>query len=643
MFLLLLVQFFGWCCAALPERLIARLCAAIGDLLYFLPTRRRYWALANLHHAFPERSERWRRSIARESLRRLVEMVLFAIASPFFSKKRIERLVSFSEETLPFWNKMNGSEGGITLLPHLTLSESLCYLPLLDPSKKGFGALFRPFDNERFDAWVQQTRERWGLILFSRKKGYQKVQQHLRRGYWVGVLFDFNAGRNGVLIPFLGRVASATRLPGIFAERLQLPTAMIYAQRLGFWRAEFRAEALEVPWQTDAVTIASNQWLEDYLKSSDDACADWVWSQNRWKSQTERGVHKRLHLAKAKNLIAPYLKTTGQDLPKRYRLWVRMPNWLGDVVMALPLIRSLHLGRPDAEITLLAPQSYEAWLRELSIADRVLSLPPKTDKGWHYFRHFYRLRGEYPDAVLLLAHSLRGDIEAWLTGAPQRWGVVLPSRRRPLLTEAWQLPQGWDLTETHQSKVWEAFLCRLGFQGEVKREPFDLEGGDLLIQHDGCHWGLICGTENSPEKRWSVASWRSLIQALLEKYPECQFSLFGTARDAVITAQVAIGFDRKRVIDRAGKTEVLGLAKEMKGCTAVIGNDTGGMHLANTMGVPTVVLFGPTNPLRTGPIFTTAYQLVQPIDSPAKGGSSMAGIRVPAVLKAVEALVKKGQ
>ncbi|MGB1745795.1 MAG: glycosyltransferase family 9 protein, partial [Limisphaerales bacterium] len=70
--------------------------------------------------------------------------------------------------------------------------------------------------------------------------------------------------------------------------------------------------------------------------------------------------------------------------------------------------------------------------------------------------------------------------------------------------------------------------------------------------------------------------------------------------------------------DRTGQTNMRELAGELAACDLVVGNDTGGMHLANAVGTPVAVLFGPTNPLVTGPFFDAPR-----LNCPPEGGSSI--------------------
>ena len=72
-------------------------------------------------------------------------------------------------------------------------------------------------------------------------------------------------------------------------------------------------------------------------------------------------------------------------------------------------------------------------------------------------------------------------------------------------------------------------------------------------------------------------------------------------------------------------------------------NDTGGMHLANMMGTPVVVVFGPTNPVRTGPIFDAPKHILQPEDCPATGGLAIDGVTADRVLAAVRSYLESAQ
>ncbi|MEI6358390.1 MAG: glycosyltransferase family 9 protein, partial [Verrucomicrobiota bacterium] len=104
-----------------------------------------------------------------------------------------------------------------------------------------------------------------------------------------------------------------------------------------------------------------------------------------------------------------------------------------------------------------------------------------------------------------------------------------------------------------------------------------------------------------------------------------------------ITSAVAAGFDPSRVEDLAGRTSLTEFAARLHACRVLVTNDTGGMHLANALGVPLLALFGPTNPLRTGPVFAGPARLLQPPGCPPTGGGALANLAPATVAAALHA------
>jgi len=266
------------------------------------------------------------------------------------------------------------------------------------------------------------------------------------------------------------------------------------------------------------------------------------------------------------------------------------------------------------EFTLIGKAAFAPLIEAAGVADRFEPLPPR---GLGYFRHFLKFRKAPPEAYYIFTHSLRGDLEARLTGCPQRFGIIRPAHRRPLLTHAHRLPADFDQAAHHQFSQWEAFLRTFGLTESIDKSPLpqpelDQPTGPKVI-------GLIAGSENTPAKRWPIQHWRALIEAR----PDHVFKLFGTARDREITDQVAAGFSPERVQNLAGATDLNAYLRELRSCALIVTNDTGGMHLANALGCPVLALFGPTNPVRTGPIFAAPTTLLQPPGCPAQGGGDL--------------------
>ena len=624
--LLFSLKILGWLVAHTPEPLLRVLAAALGDFIFFGVRRRRRLVLSNLHHAFPEKSAAWRRAIGRASCHRLVETGLLSLATPFLDERRYRRIISAAPELVACYAEHHAAPvATLICAPHLAYWEAQTAMSLVVPTPfPEFGTIFRPLDNPAADALVKSSRERYGMKLLSRKEGFAEALKILRRQGFVGVLFDQNAGLQGALTTLFGRVCSTTELPGLMAEKFGARVYGIFPRRRAFWRVEIGVQLIASDGTSEGVTLALNRWLEELLRGDDNLCASWLWAHDRWRNQDMPS--RRLRLEAKRNFLAADLRARGlAELPHRTRIWIRVPNWLGDVVMAVPLLRALRASRPDAEITVVAKKHFLPLLESWQVADRCHALPPR---GPGYFLQFWRLRSAYIDTWLFFTNSARGDLEARLTGCRQRFGLVRPGKPRPLLSHAYRVPADFDERTHHQLDLWEIFLRHFGLNAPPDRTPLN---SSHVTRHTSHLIGLIPGSENNPEKRWPAAHWRALIEA----FPTERFVLFGTANDAPITSAIATGFDPARVENLAGKTDLPAYADRLRACRLLVTNDTGGMHLANALGVPLIALFGPTNPVRTGPVFAAPTRLLQPPGCPPTGGSPLADLAPATVIDAL--------
>jgi heptosyltransferase-2 len=618
----LLLQTLGWILAHAPERLLHGLATCLGEIVLWLMPRRRRLALGNLDHAFPARSALWRRQIARTSSRRLVETALLSLATPYLSESRLRTIIRPSASLVDLITRSQREPRATVLVsPHMAYWEVQTCMPLVLPAPfPEFGVIYRPLDNAAADDWVKRARERFGLQLLSRKAGFAEAMKILRRQGIVGMLFDQNAGMQGALTTLFGRICSTSELPGLMVEKFSAQLVVLYPRRLGFWRIELGLDSLPPAPTAAGATVALNRWLETALAGDDNLCASWLWAHDRWRHQDVPA--RRFHLESKRDFLAADLAARGlTTLPRRTRVFIRLPNWLGDVVMALPLLRALRISRPDAEITLVAKRPFLPLLADWGVADHLEPLPAR---GAGYFLHFWRLRRAYPDVWLLFTNSFRGDLEAWLTGCRQRFGLVRRGKHRPLLTHAYTVAGDFDERTHHQMELWENFLRHFGLNVPPDLTPAPAAPGaksDL---------GLIAGSENNPAKRWPVTHWRALIEAR----PADQFVLFGTANDRVITEAIAAGFG-DRVKNLAGRTTLPEYCTRLQACRLLITNDTGGMHLANARGVPLIALFGPTNPVRTRPVFSAPVTILQPPGCAPTGGAALADLPPALVLAAL--------
>jgi ADP-heptose:LPS heptosyltransferase/lauroyl/myristoyl acyltransferase len=588
--------------------------------------------MRSLHHAFPEKKEAWRKQVCRDSTARLFEMALFRLASAYFSKERLEKTLEIPTDTVEVIKQYEPGQSKhgralIVLMPHMTMGEAGSLLPLYFPNLAQLNIIFRPLNQPSINEWVMAERERFGAKLLSRQSGYNDAMAALRRGEVVGLLFDQDASKKGTTITFMDRIASATDLPGLMANRFDADSYLMLPERKSFWKAKLTLQEIPRGDSPSELTVHAHDALEIYLRRDQGTAADWLWLHDRWDHFSS--PQKRFRMPQKRNQLAFSNRIHGYETtPRKTRFWVRLPNWLGDVVMALPILRAIRAGRPDFEFTLIGKAAFKPLVDRLGVADHFIPLPKR---GSGYFRVFYGLRRSYPDTYLLLTNSPRGDFEAILTRCQQRFGMIRPGKHRPLLTDPYELPADIDEVQVHQTAVWEMMARRYGLEEALDYTPVQLSH----INRASNRIGLICGTENSPEKRWPATHWRELIKQLIAAKPEVEVVLYGTPADRGITDVVCDGFAPEQVSNQAGQTNLSEFCDALSACTVVSCNDTGGMHLANMLGTPVVAVFGPTNPVRTGPIFSTPHLILQPDNCPVTGGMPIEEVSVERCFQAI--------
>lgn len=565
----------------------------------------------------------------------MIETALFVLVSPFLSKSQIRRQFRVSDEALRLSEESRAEQKPlVVLVPHCRLMEAITFLPVL--IEQGFpevGVIYRPLKNPKLEDWILRTRQRFGLRMLSRREGFLDAVHILDSGGAVAILFDQNAGTIGSLTTFMDRLCSTTELPGLLAVKGRATIYAAWVESNGTpFSGIIRGDRLPSSRDVLTTTFNANQWLENKLRTDTDFCANWLWMHDRWRHQDQ--AHCRFSLHSRRNVLRETMEFQGRTaLPRNFRILIRMPNWLGDVLMSLPLIKALRASRPDAEISLLAAPPLKEFLTASGVADHIITLPPR---GIGYLPRIRKLRHLYFDTHLILTHSTRSDIEGLLIGAPQRFGRIIPGRRRIGLTHPWKQPEDIDESHIHQTELWAKMLAWYGLKLPPDRTPLKLpDSTPPPAVPDGTCIGMICGTENTPAKRWPVEHWRELVTTLVSEFANTSLLLFGTVRDKPITAAVAAGFATDQVYDLAGNTTLMEFASALTACRCVICNDTGGMHLANALGIPVIALYGPTNSIRTGPAFDAPRFILQPPGSPPTGGKSIAEISPDQVLAVV--------
>jgi ADP-heptose:LPS heptosyltransferase len=207
---------------------------------------------------------------------------------------------------------------------------------------------------------------------------------------------------------------------------------------------------------------------------------------------------------------------------------------------------------------------------------------------------------------------LRGDVESLIIGSPQRFGLNLSGKKRPILTNTYSVKDS-EFHSRHLTKTWEQMIREFGFWGNVSFEPFILKTPEEK-KKDQLKIGIAIGSSNNLAKQWPVNSWIHLIQLLCEHETNLQVVLYGTKSDFGLSSQILSGACLNEIENLVGQTSIVQLAEEFSACSLVFGCDSGAVHLASAVGTPTITIFGPTNHTVTSPCFNNIKkELVSPL------------------------------
>jgi KDO2-lipid IV(A) lauroyltransferase len=272
--------------AALPVRAAAWLGRRLGDLAYSLLARRRRLAVANLTQAFPDLTPSARRRLARGSFQHLG--MLFTEGC-FVLGRPLERVTAqIRVEGVEHVRTVLERHGrALVLTAHLGNWELLTLAPAL--TGYPLTVVARALDSPALDAWAERLRRTAGVEVVDKRAALRPVLDALGRGRLVGVLLDQNASRReGVFVPFFGRLASTSRAMAVLALRTRTPVIPAFTRRLAPGRHEITihpALRLPDPGDEDAVrtlTAACTAAIEAAVRATPE---QWLWSHDRWRTR----------------------------------------------------------------------------------------------------------------------------------------------------------------------------------------------------------------------------------------------------------------------------------------------------------------------------------------------------------------------
>ncbi len=315
-----------------------------------------------------------------------------------------------------------------------------------------------------------------------------------------------------------------------------------------------------------------------------------------------------------------------RKLPEFSRILVRATNWVGDAVMCLPALQAIRSRFPKAHIAILA----RPWVAELyerqPFADRVIRLNSgrgATDSmgKWRVAR---MLRRERFDCAILLQNAFEAALIAWLAGIPRRIGYARDGRAW-LLTDPVPAPAPGEIPR-HERFYYLAMLERAGLiEAAATDSVIALNHSEELraagvrrlaeLKLAGPVIGVSPGAAFGSAKRWIPERFAE-AGARLAGALRASVAVFGSESERGLCGQVAVAIESRgiRVHNFAGETTLRAFVELAAACSLYLTNDSGAMHIASALDLPTVAVFGSTDDTTTGPTGSRSTVVREPVE-----------------------------
>lgn len=337
-------------------------------------------------------------------------------------------------------------------------------------------------------------------------------------------------------------------------------------------------------------------------------------------------------------------------LEVRRRVFVRGVNWVGDAIMATPALRELRRTFAGSHITLMVRPWVAAVYEHSPDIDELWAMDDSTSTK-NFLAAVKRVRQGKFDFGIAFNNSTRSALLMAMGQIKHRIGHARGSRSI-FLTNKISVPAA--LLKAHEVHY---YLNLVNWLGDEKPEPPKLvlipgetewtEAAAILKQRgiqSGKMWiGIAPGAINSEAKLWLPERYAELADRF-HREAKAEVMLLGSEKEKKTLDKVE-GLCKTPVCNLAGALNLGQVIALMSRLHAFIGNDSGAMHIAAALGLPTVAIFGPTNWETTAP-FSQKAKLVRhavecspcmlrtcPIDHPC-----MTGIHVEDVVRSFSEL-----
>jgi predicted lipopolysaccharide heptosyltransferase III len=290
-------------------------------------------------------------------------------------------------------------------------------------------------------------------------------------------------------------------------------------------------------------------------------------------------------------------------VPAPERILVIKLRYVGDVLLATPVLSRLRESFPKAHIAMLVNPGTDDVVRDHPALDEVLVMERGSlARQWRFVRDLRRRRF---DLVIDLTDADRSALLGWLSRAPVRLGYNSEGRWRGVLyTQVVEADRFGIHTVRYHLTATEA----LGLTGRppapiLAVAPEARREADRLLREAGVDGArpFVC---LHPGARWWFKAWPAeryaALADLIQTETTAQALFLGGDQERSLESRIADGM-KTPFRSLIGKTGLRALAAVLERATLMVSNDNGPMHMAAVLRVPVIGLFGPSDPAVWGP------------------------------------------
>ncbi|MES1986712.1 MAG: lipopolysaccharide heptosyltransferase II [Pseudomonadota bacterium] len=289
------------------------------------------------------------------------------------------------------------------------------------------------------------------------------------------------------------------------------------------------------------------------------------------------------------------------------KILVLGPSWVGDMILAQSLFKTLKLNDPNCIIDVAAPAWTLPLIERMPEVNKGIALPFKHGQFALFERIKFgkSLRNEAYTQAIILTNSLKSAILPFAANIPQRTSF-LGELRYGLVNDVRKLDK------IKLPRTVDRFVT-LGLQKNAPL-PDNILNPSLIANKENALatlqklgiaspssriLGLCPGAEYGEAKRWPAEYYAEVAREALNK--GWQVWLFGSDKDVMVTS-VINQQTGNHCLNLGGKTKLGDAIDLMSLCDTVISNDSGLMHVAAALDKKLIAIYGSSNPHHTPPM-----------------------------------------